>query len=107
MAYFDPPDKTTMPREHPFAKMIAVRDGAATKGVTKIGDLRAYLLVPFDCKWNGLVRDITAGHESEGEVVDVLGVFKELVSVFRDNGQLDKMFPMQGGKPSRLNSLFD
>jgi len=28
-----------------------------------IGDIRKFLLMPFSCKWNGLVRDITAKYE--------------------------------------------
>ncbi len=28
-----------------------------------IGDLRRFLMIPFSCKWNAWVRDITAKHE--------------------------------------------
>lgn len=68
-----------------------------------IGQLRAHLFVPFDCKWNGLVRDVTAEFEHEGELVDPYEVFKRLVQIVRDNGQLDHHFPAR----SRLGEFFD
>ena len=35
----------------------------------KIGDLRRSLFVNHSCKWNGLVRDMTAANESHDEEV--------------------------------------
>ena len=70
--------------------------------LTDIGALRGYLFVPFDCRWNGLVREITAAVETEGMRVDPCEVFKRLVSFVRDNGQLDRTFPER----SRLLELF-
>jgi hypothetical protein len=68
-----------------------------------IGELRRFLFVPFDCKWNSLVREVTAEHElGEGET-EVYATYKQLVQVIRDNGQLDHAFPTK----DRLGELFD
>jgi len=32
----------------------------------KIGIIRRFFLMPFSCKWNGWVRDFTAGLEKRG-----------------------------------------
>jgi hypothetical protein len=69
---------------------------------TDIGNLRGYLFAPFDCKWNGIVRDVTAEHEHDGEC-DAYAVFKNLVQIVRDNGQLDHSFPAR----MRLEEMFD
>lgn len=68
-----------------------------------IGNLRRFLFVPFACKWNGVVRDVTAQHEHDGMLCDTLAVFKHLIQIVRDNGQLDHSFPAR----SRLEELFD
>ena len=69
---------------------------------TDIGNLRGYLFAPFDCKWNAIVRDVTAEHEHDGEC-DAYAVFKNLVQIVRDNGQLDHSFPAR----MRLEEMFD
>jgi Lar family restriction alleviation protein len=75
---------------------------AGLRKPTDIGNLRGYLFAPFDCKWNGIVRDVTAEHEHDGEC-DAYAVFKNLVQIVRDNGQLDHSFPAR----MRLEEMFD
>lgn len=92
--------------DHPKAFKVyrhpARQDAAPRPNLTDIGQLRAYLLVPFDCKWNALIRDVTAEHEHD-DGCDAYAVFKHLVQIFRDNGQLDHSFPPK----LRLEEMFD
>ncbi len=71
--------------------------------MAKIGELRGWLLLPFDCKWNALIRDVTAEYETHDEEVDEREVFKELVSQVRQSGYLDHSFPTR----NRLAELFN
>ena len=103
------PDESSMNDYRLMAKsaIAAVRahDAGTDEGLRKpthIGNLRRYLFAPFDCKWNGIVRDVTAKHEHDGEC-DAYAVFKKLVRIVRDNGQLDHSFPAR----MRLEEMFD
>lgn len=69
----------------------------------KIGDLRRSLFLDYDCKWNGVVRDITAKHERDEEVF-VAAVHGELLSIIRADALLDHSFPQEDG--SRVGQLF-
>jgi hypothetical protein len=75
---------------------------SASQHTAKIGEIRAYLFVPFDCNWNALVREVTAECEIGDEQVDAYEVFKRLVEIFRQNGHLDHSFPAR----IRLTELF-
>ena len=56
----------------------------------EIGDVRRSLFKPFDCAWNGYVRDVTAGLERDGGVVYVEEVHTKII-----------------GKCAELTNLYD
>jgi hypothetical protein len=58
-----------------------------------IGTLRARLMAPFDCPWNGLVRDITAADETSGELCDPTAVMQALIASICERAYLDHSFP--------------
>jgi hypothetical protein len=68
----------------------------------KIGDLRRSLFVNYDCKWNGLVRDVTASNEKHDEEVNEHIVHRALLETIRENAMLDHQFPER----SRIGELF-
>ena len=70
----------------------------------KIGDLRRSLFMDYDCRWNSLVRDITAKHEKHEEETPELDVFQELLKHLTMQARLDITFPQTKG--SRIQSLF-
>jgi hypothetical protein len=82
----------------------AVVDQLPSEGIF-IGGLRGQLFVPFDCKWNGIVRDVTAQHEHSGMVVSELVVLRHLVDLVRNEGSLDHSYPDRKGSGTR--SLFE
>jgi hypothetical protein len=82
--------------------MTYQREGA-TGGQMKIGELRSILLLPFDCKWNGWIRDVTAELETSDEEVDQCAVFEHLILAIRGNAHLDRSFPDR----SRIAELFE
>jgi len=69
-----------------------------------IGDLRRSLFVDHACKWNGLVRDITANQEMAGEEVYPEAVYVGLLETLRCNASLDHQFPREN--KSRVDELF-
>lgn len=57
-----------------------------------IGILRAKLLMPFDCKWNAIVRDKTAEIEQDGNDVDELLALNMLFDYIKTSAKLDNQF---------------
>jgi hypothetical protein len=70
----------------------------------KIGDLRRSLFVAWPCKWNGVVRDITASQEMPEEEVYEDAVYVGLLEAIKVNASLDRTFPRE--KVSRVEELF-
>jgi hypothetical protein len=70
----------------------------------KIGELRRSLFVNHDCKWNSLVREVTALRESHDEKVREVNVYRELLEKIKENATLDRELPWENG--SRLQELF-
>lgn len=68
-----PPDSTDDRRQQMSILPIPAPPSPVVAGgesdLVFIGYLRRDLLMPYDCKWNGYVRDITAELESEGMLV--------------------------------------
>ena len=71
----------------------------------KIGDLRRSLFVNHACKWNGLVRDITAANESHDEEVNEHNVYIALIETIKANAALDHQLPRENVS-SRVQELF-
>lgn len=69
----------------------------------KIGDLRRSLFMDYDCKWNGLVRDVTATLEHPEEEVSEVETAKVLFAKLKTCVNLDHEFP--GGQ--RIVKLFE
>jgi hypothetical protein len=63
----------------------------------KIGNLRRKLFKPFDCAWNGYVRDVTAKYESQNENVPedavVLAIIDKCAELINIKGFKECMFP--------------
>ena len=70
----------------------------------KIGELRRSLYMNYDCKWNGLVRDVTAQKEKHEEEVSECEVTKNLLDHLTMQAKLDITFPFARG--SRIQTLF-
>lgn len=70
----------------------------------KIGELRRSLFMDWNCRWNGIVRDVTAKHELADEEVPVFPVYEDLFSTIKSEARLDHSFPWQEG--SRVQQLF-
>ena len=70
----------------------------------KIGDLRRSLFVVQDCKWNGLVREVTAQYEVADEETNETNVYRELIEKIKENAVLDHSLPWERG--SRMEELF-
>ena len=69
----------------------------------KIGDLRRSLFMDYDCKWNGLVRDVTAALENPEEEVPEVEAAKVLLAKIKTCAHLDRDF--HGGH--RIAQLFE
>ena len=69
----------------------------------KIGDLRRRLFMDYDCKWNGMVRDVTAALEYPEEEVSEVEAVKVLLAKIKTCAHLDRDFP--GGH--RIAQLFE
>jgi len=63
----------------------------------KIGNLRRKLFKPFDCAWNGYVRDVTAKYEGNNENVPedavVLAIINKCTELINIKGFKECMFP--------------
>jgi hypothetical protein len=70
----------------------------------KIGDLRRSLFMDYDCRWNSMVRDVTAKHETHDEETPELDVLKALLGHLTTQARLDITFPQTKG--SRIQTLF-
>ena len=71
----------------------------------KIGELRRRLFVDYDCKWNGLVREVTANCERGDEQVNEYQVVKFLLDHLTALCRLDITFPHENGQ--RAWKLFE
>lgn len=67
----------------------------------KIGEVRRNWFLPFDCKWNGLVRDVTAKMEKSDEEVSEPEVVQGLLRHVLGSAKLDATFASR-----RIWSLF-
>jgi hypothetical protein len=72
----------------------------------KIGDLRRSLFVGHNCKWNGVVRDVTAIHETTDEEVNEGLVYVGLLETIKASAVLDHQFPRDRRNPSRVEDMF-
>ena len=69
-----------------------------------IGDLRRSLFMDFNCRWNAVVRDITASNESHDEETDEVSTYVGLLEAIKVNAYLDRQFPRSD--VSRVQELF-
>jgi hypothetical protein len=69
----------------------------------KIGELRRSLFMHYDCKWNSLVREVTATLEKPEEEVSELETSKVLLAQLKRNAHLDRDFPER----NRIAELFE
>jgi hypothetical protein len=58
----------------------------------------------YNCKWNSMVRDVTAELEHPEEEVSELDTANRLMEILRTDAQLDRSFPWDNG--SRITELF-
>jgi hypothetical protein len=59
--------------------------------VKPIGDVRRGLFLPYECDWNGRVREVTAELELDGGMVDEAEVLKELAAQLRNEAGIAEL----------------